>query len=82
MAYRLYYNRANEAPHVWSFDEGDQTSEVCVMGFVLHGCNASSGQDLKVAAGSKDQPRVWLEVEAERMEMHSGVAHFYGAGWC
>ena len=73
--YRAYFNRKNEAPQVWSCDEGSQESEVNVIGFICHrGCEIESRYN-----GTKpnaDSPSAWIEICANDMYLAGGIAHF------
>ncbi len=83
MRYRIYYNRREDAPWVWSFDQGTQATERLLVGYRLHGVDVRNGQDLDVAGDTA--PRVWIEFEAETVRIDAGVARFYGrwtdSGW-
>ena len=78
MKYRLYYNRSEDIPRVWSFDEGTQESEQIVSAFVIDcGCVARSGADFSAPRVSKEVPRVWVEIECDAMTVADDVARFY-----
>jgi len=76
--YRVYFNRALEAPQCWSVDEGTQDSEINVIGFRIVGAEASSKT---LAPGTKvdhhNTPFAWLEVLARELVLENGVAVFY-----
>ncbi len=59
--YRCYYNRASEAPQVWSIDEGTQASEINVSKVVLLGCDVTTGCDLS-ETDVDNKPKAWIEV--------------------
>ena len=66
--WRVYFNRAVEAPQVWSIDQGDQTSEINVQGvrFTL-GVVAVTKFDPHVRLNNTTAPRGWIEVLAHDM---------------
>jgi hypothetical protein len=74
--WRVYFNRRNEAPQIWSIDEGDQTSETNVKDWKLHRCDADSHEDLSVKP-NPDTPTAWVEVIHATMQIIHGVAHFF-----
>lgn len=74
MKYRFYFNKSNEAPQIWSVDEGSHASEFNVQRVMLHGVNAESNSDL---TREYPEPKAWLEVVAQRMEIVEGTVHFY-----
>jgi hypothetical protein len=78
MIYRLYYNRSEDAPWLWSYDQGTQDTEQLLRDYRLHGCDVRAGVDMSVPGGAKDRPKVWLAVEAKHVEAIDGVGHFYG----
>jgi len=55
---RMYFNAYEEGPNFWSVDDGDTAHEV--KGTALHfvGCDFET----VVNAGSKVQPRAWINV--------------------
>lgn len=69
--YRLYFNRKNECPQVWSIDEGDQSSEVNVQWFSLLGCTAASIYNHGVA--NEDTPVAWIAVKGTAEFRDGGV---------
>jgi len=74
--WRVYFNRKNEAPQIWSVDEGDQTSEINVKDWKLHRCDADSREDLSVKV-NPDTPTAWVEVIHATRQIIHGVAHFF-----
>jgi hypothetical protein len=74
--YRLYFNRLNEAPQIWSIDEGTQTSEINVSAVSLVNCNAVTRVDLDETI-NRDRPKVWIEVIGT-LEVVGGVAVITG----
>lgn len=75
-AYRLYFNRLNEAPQVWSIDEGQQTSEINVSSVSLVNCNAITRCDLD-ETDTANKPKAWVEVIGT-LEIVGGVAVITG----
>lgn len=76
--YRVYFNRLNEAPQVWSIDEGTQESEVNVIGYEIVDCYTVSRVDLEETV-NRDRPKAWLEVHGH-LELQGGRAIFTGRG--
>jgi hypothetical protein len=54
---RVYFNAFEEAPNFWSLDQGVGTPEIKVERVTMR----SSELSTVVIAGSKVQPRAWLE---------------------
>jgi len=78
--YRVYFNRELEWPQCWSVDEGDQTTEINVCGFELHGVEAKSRNltrsELRKQVTYKfNQPFAWIEVTGT-LRLEAGIAHF------
>ena len=83
MRYRIYYNRGEEAPWIWSYDQGTMATETLLTEWRLHGCDVTSGrQSSDVHRTSVTEPHVWMDVDANLVKMDRtgglGVAHFYG----
>lgn len=74
--YRIYFNRLNEAPLIWSVDEGDQTTEINVMGISLHGCDVETKSNL-AETDTENKPKAWLEVRGN-LRVIQGVAVIVG----
>lgn len=74
--YRVYFNRLNEAPQVWSVDEGTQASEVNVIAVSLVNCAAMTTCDLNETV-NHDRPKAWFEVIGE-LHIVDGVAVIRG----
>lgn len=74
--FRIYFNRKNEAPQVWSVDQGDQSSEINVKEWRLHRCNADSHYEASVKV-NPDTPTAWIVVMHAIMRVEHGVAHFF-----
>jgi hypothetical protein len=75
MRYRVYFNRLNEAPQVWSVDEGDQSSEINVSSVAIAGCEMHSAVNLDETV-NRDRPKAWFEVDG-RLVVEGGVACIY-----
>jgi hypothetical protein len=75
--FRCYYNRCEDAPQIWSVDEGDQTTEINVIDWRSHGCAIASGLQKGVPTTSKQVPKVWASIFNARLVVEKGVAHFY-----
>lgn len=75
MNYRYYFNRKNEAPQVWSVDEGTQGSEINVTKIICH-VPSESFFDLSIKV-NRDTPTAWFEVKNAILKVRKGVAHFY-----
>ena len=72
MIYRLYFNRTEDFPQVWSIDEGTPDTEVNVVGFRFEGA-------MPVTSGvSTDgtQPRAWVSIDAKGLSIEHGIAVF------
>lgn len=74
--YRVYFNRLNEAPQVWSVDEGTQASEINVSAVSLVNCDAETKVDLAETV-NRDRPKAWIEVRGE-LRITNGVAVIEG----
>ena len=59
--YRVYFNRLNEAPQVWSIDEGTQDTEINVTAVEIVDCYVMTKVDLDESV-NHDRPKAWLEV--------------------
>lgn len=58
--YRVYFNRANEAPQIWSVDEGLQLSEINVTKVMFLNTDVETNQDLPETV-NRDRPKAWVE---------------------
>lgn len=76
MDYRVYFNRKNEYPQIWSVDEGDQKSEINVSDFKFHRVSAESRADLSVKPNN-DTPIAWVLIRNATLTIKDGVAHFF-----
>lgn len=74
--YRFYFNRLNEAPQIWSVDEGNQSSEINVTAISLVGCNAISRSNLG-ETDTENKPKAWFEVVGT-LQLVDGVAVITG----
>jgi hypothetical protein len=61
---RVYFNRRDESPLIWSVDDGDQANEVNVAQVVFEGTSS-----LKYIGGgkSKDTPVAWIKMYQARI---------------
>jgi hypothetical protein len=80
MTYRVYFNRgdAESWPQCWSVDEGDQSSEINVIGIDVGICPWRTNLlPSPASAGSnpKNTPSAWIEVTG-RLEVRGGRAYF------
>ncbi|HYX83236.1 MAG TPA: hypothetical protein VE714_12630 [Gemmatimonadales bacterium] len=74
--YRVYFNRASDAPQVWSVDEGTQATEITVIGIRLEGADAITRVLPPDTPVDPDRaPRAWLEVRG-KLQIRAGVAIF------
>lgn len=77
-AYRIYYNTASDWPQCWSIDEGDQSSEINVIGIDIGICPWRTNQlpdKARDGADPKKVPTAWIEVTG-RLEVRGGRAYF------
>jgi hypothetical protein len=77
--YRVYFNRLNEAPQVWSVDEGTQDSEINVTAVTLVDCFAETKVDLG-ETDTENRPKAWIEVRGS-MVIVGGVAIIRGTSY-
>ena len=75
--YRVYFNRCEDAPQVWSVDEGDISSEINVLGIVVAhpDIEVSWVYDPDVPTGPHE-PRAWNVIRCREMHIEFGVARF------
>lgn len=76
--YRLYFNRKEDYPCIWSVDEGSAASEIRVQGIIItDGLLAYTGntEGLRPPAGAdlKNEPSAWIEVHGV-LTIEGGVA--------
>jgi hypothetical protein len=74
--YRIYFNRMNDVPLVWSVDEGDQASEINVREVRIFAGQVSSCVNLG-ETDAENRPKAWLEVDGE-LRIEDGIAKIYG----
>lgn len=73
--YRVYFNRKQDYPLVWSIDEGTQATETNVSDVVIIASYTSTKS--RINDGTIDvnnTPLAWLEVEAQGIRIADGVA--------
>jgi len=68
--YRFYFNRAEDAPQVWSVDQGTVATEINVLG-VRTLLTAVSRQDLDAQF---PEPKAWMEVKDAILLVEDGWA--------
>ena len=74
--FRVYYNRSEDFPYIWSLDTGSQEDERIVKGYE-GGTIVKCGYDFTVPHGSTTKPRAWIELKADRVYIDTeGFAHF------
>ena len=74
--YRIYFNRWNDAPLIWSVDEGTQATERIVREVRLENV---TGVTRSGPGDNVKSPTVWIEVEG-RLTIANEVATFRAAG--
>lgn len=74
--FRVYFNRWNEAPQVWSIDEGDQASEINVRAVSMHHCDMESKTN-PAETDIENKPKAWFEVRGN-LRVIQGVAVITG----
>jgi len=68
--WRIYFNRIEDAPQIWSVDEGSHASEINVQGIQIISRDTETGQNLE----AKDpEPKAWMWVVG-RLEVKDGCA--------
>lgn len=73
--YRVYFNRKNEAPQVFSVDEGDQSTEINVARVEGDRVSFRFHYDPAVKV-NPDTPTAWMVVEYATLQVRNGCAHF------
>lgn len=80
MKYRVYYNRSQDFPQLWSVDEGDQSTEFNVIDIDAVGCPVAwraLPPPIRAAEGVGPVfPSAWNEIEAAGVKVVRGVAVF------
>jgi hypothetical protein len=56
--FRLYFNRAADAPYVWAIDGGDHAWEISITGFTITAHPVTNCEDL---AAEWPHPKAWLQ---------------------
>jgi hypothetical protein len=74
MIYRVYFNRFNEYPWVWSVDNGTQDTEVNVMAVIILPPCVTTSHCLDEPPND-DSPVAWIEVSGE-LEIVKDIAYF------
>jgi hypothetical protein len=72
--YRLYFNCRDDAPRVWSYDEGPGTLERTVEAVLFVGCCGHTEFD---TTKRLPQPSAWISVTGILVE-RAGIATVYG----
>jgi hypothetical protein len=62
MLYRVYFNKIEEAPQIWSVDEGTTASEINVRGVDIRITQGAAITYQNLAA-EPPEPKAWIEVE-------------------
>jgi len=78
--YRLYFNRKEDFPCLWSIDEGSAASEIRVQGIVLTGVGLAwtechKGLIAPAGCDVNNEPSAWIELHA-RLTIENGFATF------
>ena len=68
---RMYFNRSNDYPQVWSVDQGSHASEVNVQHIKLQG--ALSAFSCYDPNAEYPEPKAWLEVDGT-LRIEDGAA--------
>ena len=77
MIYRLYFNRCEDFPQIWSIDEGSVDTEINVVDFTIPpGCAMKGGRAADFATCSAREPKAWVEIDARGVAIVAGVAVF------
>ena len=56
--FRIYFNRSEDVPFVWSVDQGDVSTESKVQQVSVFGVNLLS--DFRGTADNEHEPRAWV----------------------
>lgn len=80
---RVYFNRSNDFPKVWSIDFGPGTAEILCGCVLIDGAIAetrfSTDTALQNGPDDRNTPRAWLELHDVRVEIDGLVARIYKA---
>ena len=80
MIYRLYFNRCEEFPQIWSIDEGSIETEINVVDFRTEGhVTTQGGHAQDFSAVTAREPKAWVVVNAHALRIEHGVAIFADA---
>ena len=71
---RIYYNNSSEYPYIWSYDNGDISTERKTKAIHIHKCNLVSKFE-KTADNTKN-PKAFLVVTCERAVMINDETYF------
>lgn len=77
--WRVYFNRREAFPHIWSVDQGESESEICVQWVRFDRCKLRSATSLTSPdkEHAVSQPIAWLWLCA-RAEFTNGGVVFHG----
>lgn len=78
--WRIYFNRKEDYPCIWSVDEGSAASEIRVQGLVITDgllaySNNTPGLRPPAGADLKNEPSAWIEVNGV-LTIENGVVSF------
>ena len=68
--YRVYFNRWNEFPNIWSVDQGTQETEITVAQVQMEGVSART---MTGKGDNVNSPSAWIEV-CGRLTVSDGTA--------
>jgi hypothetical protein len=76
--YRLYFNRCEDFPQIWSIDEGTAATELNVVDYRTEGhVTVRGGRAPDFAAvDSHREPKAWAAIDAHSLRIVDGVAVF------
>jgi hypothetical protein len=76
--YRLYFNRCEDFPQIWSIDEGSTETEINVTDYRTEGhvtVRGGRAPDFS-AVDSLREPKAWAAIDACSLRIVDGVAVF------
>ena len=81
MTFRLYFNRCEDWPQIWSIDSGDASTECNVVGWrIEHGVTAVGARaDSLATVDRQREPVAWMAIDAASLRIENGVAVFRDA---
>ena len=81
MIYRLYFNRCEDFPQIWSIDQGTTETEINVVDYRTEGhVRVCGGRAPDFAAvNGQREPKAWASVDAHTLHIVDGVAVFSDA---